>query len=82
VSREPLHDRTLRLAARPLEIAAGAALLIAVGWSLAHLLHFGYGRDQGIYHVVADEMRRGGAPYRDAWDFKPRASSSCSAWPG
>lgn len=29
------------------------------------------GRDQGIYAVTARTMLEGGAPYRDAWDFKP-----------
>ncbi|MEJ7729110.1 MAG: glycosyltransferase family 39 protein [Polyangiaceae bacterium] len=32
---------------------------------------FDYGRDQGIYAVVARSMLDGGMPYRDAWDFKP-----------
>jgi 4-amino-4-deoxy-L-arabinose transferase-like glycosyltransferase len=35
------------------------------------ILQYRYGRDQGIYAVVADTLLRGGAPYRDAWDFKP-----------
>jgi hypothetical protein len=30
-----------------------------------------YGRDQSIYAVVARTMLDGGAPYKDAWDFKP-----------
>jgi hypothetical protein len=34
-------------------------------------LTFGYGRDQGIYAVVARSVLDGGMPYRDAWDFKP-----------
>ena len=38
---------------------------------LLQLLDFGYGRDQGIYAVVADAVQRGEAPYRAAWDFKP-----------
>ncbi|MFO0661794.1 MAG: hypothetical protein U0165_18475 [Polyangiaceae bacterium] len=38
---------------------------------LLQLCLFQYGRDQGIYAVVADAMRQGLAPYRDAWDFKP-----------
>jgi hypothetical protein len=38
---------------------------------LLQLLHFGHGRDQGIYAAVARTMLDGGAPYRDAWDFKP-----------
>jgi hypothetical protein len=32
---------------------------------------FGYGRDQGIYAMVARAVLAGGMPYRDAWDFKP-----------
>jgi hypothetical protein len=51
------------------------ALLIAAAavaaFCLAQLLHFGYGRDQGIYAAVGRAMLDGGAPYRDAWDFKP-----------
>jgi hypothetical protein len=35
------------------------------------LVTFKYGRDQGIYAVVGDAILRGGAPYSDAWDFKP-----------
>lgn len=38
---------------------------------LADLIAFGYGRDQGIYAVVADGILRGEAPYRAVWDFKP-----------
>jgi hypothetical protein len=38
---------------------------------IAQLLDYGYGRDQAIYSVVADTLLQGGAPYRDAWDFKP-----------
>jgi Dolichyl-phosphate-mannose-protein mannosyltransferase len=36
-----------------------------------NILLFSFGRDQGIYAVVADAMLKGGMPYRDAWDFKP-----------
>lgn len=35
------------------------------------ILTFGYGRDQGIYAVVARTVLEGGMPYRDAFDFKP-----------
>jgi hypothetical protein len=38
---------------------------------LLQIALFRYGRDQGIYAVVADAMVRGGAPYKEAWDFKP-----------
>jgi hypothetical protein len=37
---------------------------------LFQLLLFQYGRDQGIFAVVADFLVRGGVPYRDVWDFK------------
>jgi hypothetical protein len=46
--------------------AVGATVFL-----LLQLVAFRYGRDQGIYAVVADAMVRGGAPYRAAWDFKP-----------
>jgi 4-amino-4-deoxy-L-arabinose transferase-like glycosyltransferase len=39
--------------------------------SLLLIATFPYGRDQGIYAVVARVMLEGGMPYRDAWDFKP-----------
>jgi len=32
---------------------------------------FLYGRDQGIYAVIGRIIIEGGAPYKDAWDFKP-----------
>ena len=51
-------------------VALGVVFLIFL---FANLLSFGYGRDQGIYAVVADAMAHGGAPYKDAWDFKPPA---------
>ncbi len=35
------------------------------------IVTYGYGRDQGIYAVVARTITEGGMPYRDAWDFKP-----------
>ncbi|QAX32139.1 hypothetical protein ETW24_22395 (plasmid) [Leisingera sp. NJS204] len=35
-----------------------------------HLLVLPFGRDQAIFAVVADTMLAGGAPYKDAWDFK------------
>lgn len=48
----------------------GASGLLSL-YLLANLLSYEYGRDQGIYAVVAEAVLRGGAPYRDAWDFKP-----------
>jgi len=48
-----------------------AACAIGIAYLLVQILLFAYGRDQGIYAVVADTILRGGMPYRDAWDFKP-----------
>jgi hypothetical protein len=42
-----------------------------IGVLLVILIDFEYGRDQGIYAVVARAILEGGAPYQDAWDFKP-----------
>lgn len=47
------------------------AVLVGVGVLLVQLLDYGFGRDQGIFAVVATTLREGGIPYRDAWDFKP-----------
>lgn len=62
-------------ASAPLARRLGALLvviqLVLAGWLLLRLTGFEYGLDQGIYATVADVMRDGGAPYRDAWDFKP-----------
>jgi hypothetical protein len=45
--------------------------VVAIVFLLGQVVLFRYGRDQGIYAVVADAMVHGGAPYRAAWDFKP-----------
>ena len=37
---------------------------------LINLLDYDYGRDQSIFDTVARTMVGGGAPYKDAWDFK------------
>lgn len=47
------------------------AAWLVVGLSFLQILLFGYGRDQGIYGVVADGLLQGEMPYRDRWDFKP-----------
>ncbi len=44
---------------------------LVVVFSLAQVLVFSFGRDQGIYGVVAEGILRGEVPYRDLWDFKP-----------
>lgn len=42
-----------------------------IAFGLLQILVFRFGRDQGIYAVVADAILRGAMPYRDVWDFKP-----------
>jgi hypothetical protein len=51
-------------------VLAGASVA-AIAFFLLQILTYGYGRDQGIYAVVARTVLEGGMPYRDAWDFKP-----------
>jgi hypothetical protein len=48
-----------------------AALGLLIALSLFVVATFGYGRDQGIYAVVARTILEGGMPYRDVFDFKP-----------
>ncbi len=48
-----------------------AVCVVGTLWLFVQLLLYRYGRDQGIYALVADAIVRGGMPYRDAWDFKP-----------
>ncbi len=50
-------------------LVAGAGLLAA--YCLLQILQLRFGRDQGIYAVVANAVLDGGMPYREAWDFKP-----------
>ncbi|AKT42753.1 uncharacterized protein CMC5_069800 [Chondromyces crocatus] len=52
------------------KVVMGAALSLSVVCLLL-VLTFGYGRDQGIYAMVARITLDGGMPYRDAFDFKP-----------
>lgn len=73
-SRSPgtrARRRAPRTAARAAEAGLALAATLGAGALLARLLAFEYGLDQGIYAVVSDSLLRGGAPYRDAWDFKP-----------
>lgn|GEM_PF-318462 len=67
--------QSTRLAAHAIQKRADWVLVAAASLSIAYLLlillTFKYGRDQGIYAVVADAISQGGAPYGDAWDFKP-----------
>jgi len=51
--------------------ATAIAALVVVLFLCAQIITFGFGRDQGIYALVARSMLDGGMPYRDAFDFKP-----------
>jgi 4-amino-4-deoxy-L-arabinose transferase-like glycosyltransferase len=53
-------------------VVSGAAVLTLLLCCIL-LCTFHYGRDQGIYAVVARELRHGAMPYRDVFDFKPPA---------
>jgi len=68
------HAETTRkktIGASPLWVIAFAALGLIIIAALAfQLCLMQHGRDQGIYSVVAQVMLDGGAPYKDAWDFK------------
>lgn len=66
---EPEEKRSKAILLVDRVLVAGA--LGALVYLLVQIVAFRYGRDQGIYAVVADAAVRGGAPYRDAWDFKP-----------
>ena len=54
-----------------LDRALAIACYVVIAFLLFQILTFGYGRDQGIYAMVARAVVAGQMPYRDAWDFKP-----------
>lgn len=60
-------DQRLPLPERALTVLGLAVIAAAAGL----VLTFDHGRDQSIYALVARETLAGGAPYRDAFDFKP-----------
>jgi hypothetical protein len=70
-SVRPAADVVPRLAVRDPDQWLAVVCWLVVAFSSLSILLFSFGRDQGIYGVVADTMLRGGMPYRDAWDFKP-----------
>jgi 4-amino-4-deoxy-L-arabinose transferase-like glycosyltransferase len=61
----------VRKTASPARRALVLGSLAVLVTSLLLIATFPYGRDQGIYAVVARTVLEGGMPYRDAWDFKP-----------
>jgi len=54
-----------------LDRALVVTCVVLLALCLGLLCTFGYGRDQGIYAMVAKVMLEGGMPYRDVFDFKP-----------
>ncbi|HYP91397.1 MAG TPA: hypothetical protein VEQ59_24690, partial [Polyangiaceae bacterium] len=70
-SVRPAAEVLPRLAARDPEQWLATVCWLVVGGSALSILLYSFGRDQGIYAIVADTILKGGMPYRDAWDFKP-----------
>jgi hypothetical protein len=70
-SVRPPADVVPRLAVRDPEQWLAALCWFVVAFASLSILLYSFGRDQGIYAVVADTILKGGMPYRDAWDFKP-----------
>lgn len=60
-------------ARRWVEPVTWASLAIALIIAALPTLLYPLTRDQGIYAYIADLMRQGGAPFRDAWELKPPA---------
>lgn len=70
-SVRPTADVVPRFAVRDPDQWLAVVCWLVVAFSSLSILLFSFGRDQGIYAVIADTMLQGGMPYRDAWDFKP-----------
>lgn len=70
-SVRPPADVVPRFAVRDPDQWLAIVCWLVVGFASLSILLYSFGRDQGIYAVVADVMLKGGMPYRDAWDFKP-----------
>ena len=70
-SVRPPADVVPRLAIRDPDQWLAIVCWLVVAFASLSILLFSFGRDQGIYGLVADTILKGGMPYRDAWDFKP-----------
>jgi hypothetical protein len=70
-SVRPSAEVVPRLAVRDPDQWLAILCWLVIGCSGLSILLYSFGRDQGIYAVVADTILKGGMPYRDAWDFKP-----------
>jgi len=53
---------------------ASAIMLAAFGVAAVGSLFYPFGRDQGIFAWVGDQILAGGVPFRDAWDQKGPAT--------
>jgi len=55
-------------------LVASAVMLAAFGVVAVGSLFYPFGRDQGIFAWVGDQILAGGVPFRDAWDQKGPAT--------
>jgi 4-amino-4-deoxy-L-arabinose transferase-like glycosyltransferase len=55
-------------------LAASAVMVAAFGVAAVGSLFYPFGRDQGIFAWVGDQILAGGVPFRDAWDQKGPAT--------
>lgn len=69
--RPPAAQVLARFSVRDPDSWLTALSWLTVAFSLLQVLLFSFGRDQGIYAMVADAIVHGQLPYRDIWDFKP-----------
>lgn len=60
-----------RLGTRDPDFWVAVVAWTVINLSCLQILLFAFGRDQGIYALVADGLLTGKVPYRDVWDFKP-----------
>jgi hypothetical protein len=68
----PTRAVAQRVVRRPAWVAPSLVALALVTLAVkAPAFVMPMGQDQGLYHAVAEEILRGGVPYRDAWDPKP-----------
>lgn len=70
-SVRPAAEVVPRLAVRDPDQWLALVCWAVIAFSSLSISMYSFGRDQGIYAVVADAMLDGKMPYRDAWDFKP-----------
>lgn len=67
----PAVESLPRLGVRDPDFWLSFAAWTVIVLSAVQILLFSFGRDQGIYAVIADGILDGKVPYRDLWDFKP-----------